>query len=66
MLKEKENEQSNIIIKMSFNSISKRKNKNFILASSSCIVKISRYDIPYSLHFFTNTCNKSNISIMQV
>lgn len=64
MKKEKENEQSNMIIKMSFKQhIKKEKKKKIIFASSSCIVK--QADIIFHTHFvFLN--NMSNISIMQV
>lgn len=64
MKKEKENEQSNMIIKMSFKQhIKKEKKKNSIFASSSCIVK--QADMIFHTHFvFLN--NISNISIMQV
>lgn len=65
MKKEKENEQSNMIIKMSFKQHIKKekKKKNLIFASSSCIVK--QADMIFHTHFvFLN--NMSNISIMQV
>lgn len=50
MIKEKENEQSNMIIKMSFKQHIKKEKKKFIFASSSCIVK--QADMIFHTHFF--------------